>query len=322
MWQNRITIKRNLDELTLPETEKEAYRKETTELIQNTVIPAYLTLAENLEQLKGTAAAEGGLANFDRGAEYYSLLVRQNTGSDKSVEEIRDMLTTYIQESQQKCREIITANPEVVNDIYDCPADLSVPSAVLNELKEKISTDFPEAADLSFQVKEVPEAMETYSSPAYYITPPIDHYTTGNDIYVNRSQLDGDIREYATLAHEGFPGHLYQTTWFLDTEPDPIRQIISFQGYTEGWGTYAELYSYKLADIEPGKAEMLTLNQGITLSLYCLADIGINYEGWTREETRAFFVPITAISQRSIRYLKLWWNSPAFTSPMALVIWN
>src|SRR5699024_8380814 len=92
----------------------------------------------------------------------------------------------------------------------------------------------------------VHESMEDYLSPAFYLTPPLD---TGspNVIYINRSGRNPNLELFTTLAHEGFPGHLYQTVYFASCRPSDIRYLINCSGYVEGWATYIESYAFQYA---------------------------------------------------------------------------
>lgn len=270
----------------LEEADKESYREENRQLIQDTVIPAYGYLVEELSKLKGSATNDAGLYYFENGREFYRLLVRDSTGSDKSVEELEDTIL----DNMQRALETIWAmdlDGDVFDRMLECPVDLSDPYEVLELLKEGIAQDFPVPGDLPFEVNYVPASMEEYMNPAYYILPPID-YLENNVIYINNSLSSDDIEQFVTLAHEGFPGHLFQTTYFYGRQPSRIRKLFGFSGYSEGWGTYAEIYAYQLSGIDDDLLLLNALNKTYTLSLYCLADIGINYEGWTLEDTQDF----------------------------------
>ena len=118
--------------------------------------------------------------------------------------------------------------------------------------------------------------------------PAIDN-TEENVIYVNQAHMSNSLTLFTTLAHEGYPGHLYQTVYYAGTDPDPLRNIFSFGGYVEGWATYAEMCSYYLAPMTKEQATLLQKNSSIILGLYALADMGIHYEGWDRMDTVAFF---------------------------------
>lgn len=270
----------------LSEEDKAVYREKNEDLIKNTVIPAYGYLAEELGKLKGSAENDAGLYYFENGREFYELLVRDSTGSDKSVEEIEDMILNKMQEDMETIWNM-SLDAETFDRMMECPVALEDPYEVLNLLKEGISKDFPVSDELPFEVNYVPASMEEYMNPAYYILPPID-YLENNVIYINNAHSTDDIEQFVTLAHEGFPGHLYQTTYFYGKNPSAIRKLFGFSGYTEGWGTYAEMYAYRLAGIDDDMILLNELNKSYSFALYCLADIGINYEGWTFEDTQSF----------------------------------
>ena len=270
----------------LSEEDKAVYREENERLIKDTVIPAYGYLAEELGKLKGSAENDAGLYYFENGQEFYELLVRDSIGSDKSVEEIEDMILNKMQEDMETIWNM-SLDVETFDQMMECPVALEDPYEVLNLLKEGISKDFPVPDELPFEVNYVPASMEEYMNPAYYILPPID-YLENNVIYINNAHSTDDIEQFVTLAHEGFPGHLYQTTYFYGKNPSAIRKLFGFSGYTEGWGTYAEVYAYRLAGIDDDMILLNELNKSYSFALYCLADIGINYEGWTFEDTQSF----------------------------------
>jgi uncharacterized protein (DUF885 family) len=116
-----------------------------------------------------------------------------------------------------------------------------------------------------------------------YLVPPIDSYQN-NNIYINGNNKKTLSMIYTTVAHEGYPGHLYQCVYFRNQKPAPIRNILNFIGYDEGWATYVEMYSYHLAGIDENLADFLEINNMVILCMYARADIGIHYQGWTKDE--------------------------------------
>ncbi|MDR2751460.1 MAG: DUF885 domain-containing protein, partial [Clostridiales bacterium] len=93
---------------------------------------------------------------------------------------------------------------------------------------------------------------------------------------------------FTTLAHEGYPGHLYQNVYFRQTNPDPVRSVMSFTGYSEGWAVYCELLSYKYCAANTMAAESLRNYAIRNYALYGMTDIGVNYYGWTLDELSSF----------------------------------
>lgn len=277
-----------LDSLTfLSQEKKEAYRNQNAEIIKNHVIPAYQLLIDGLTLLKGSGTNEEGLCRYPEGLEYYKYLVKYNTGSTRSVDEIQTLISSKIASDMQDFLALLSQNPSVSASFNSYEFKLIRPEEMLEDLKMKIAEDFPTLPNTSYSVKYVDESLEDYLSPAFYLTPPIDDMSK-NVIYINPARNYKKAELYATLAHEGYPGHLYQTVYSNSFLSDKIRSIISFPGYIEGWATYSELYSYGLADMDKDLAEALRLNKSLTLGLYATVDIGIHYDGWDIEETALY----------------------------------
>ena len=120
-----------------------------------------------------------------------------------------------------------------------------------------------------------------YGTSATY--PPIDS-KDANIIYINNNRVESN-EMFSTLAHEGFPGHLYQTLYYGNQNPAPIRNLLGWSGYIEGWATYVESISYGYAasyfKVEPELLQLLWQNRSISLCLYSLLDIKIHEYGWT-----------------------------------------
>ena len=106
--------------------------------------------------------------------------------------------------------------------------------------------------------------MEEYLSPAFYMIPPIDN-SGENVIYINPGHISDDLTLFTTLAHEGYPGHLYQTVYYSATKHPPIRDLLSFGGYTEGWATYCEMLSYYYSPLSHDMATLLQHNASVIL---------------------------------------------------------
>ncbi|WP_195548882.1 DUF885 domain-containing protein [Coprococcus comes] len=270
----------------LPENKKDSFQKENMKLVIEEIYPAYQNLITAIKSLKGKGMNEQGLSHFPYGKKYYEYLVRQTTGCNESISRLRLMTRAQILEDLSAMQKILF------------PADAALtqasvlkqtsPDSMLDDLRSKITDTFPKIPDVDFQIKYVPESMQDYLSPAFYMIPAIDNLTE-NVIYINNGQTASGLNLYTTLAHEGYPGHLYQTVYFSASEPDPIRSILDFGGYVEGWATYAEMMSYYLAPLPKTEASLLQKNSSVILGLYALADMGIHYDGWSVTDTVRFF---------------------------------
>ena len=270
----------------LPENKKDSFQKENMKLVTEEIYPAYQNLITAIKSLKGKGMNEQGLSYFPYGKKYYEYLVRQTTGCNESISRLRLMTRAQILEDLSAMQKVLFPADAALTQAS--VLEQTSPDSMLDDLRSKITDTFPEIPDVDFQVKYVPESMQDYLSPAFYMIPAIDNLTE-NVIYINNGQTASGLNLYTTLAHEGYPGHLYQTVYFSASEPDPIRSILDFGGYVEGWATYAEMMSYYLAPLPKTEASLLQKNSSVILGLYALADMGIHYDGWSITDTVRFF---------------------------------
>ena len=270
----------------LPENKKDFFQKENMKLVTEEIYPAYQNLITAIKSLKGKGMNEQGLSHFPYGKKYYEYLVRQTTGCNESISRLRLMTRAQILEDLSAMQKVLFPADAALTQAS--VLEQTSPDSMLDDLRSKITDTFPKIPDVDFQVKYVPESMQDYLSPAFYMIPAIDNLTE-NVIYINNGQTASGLNLYTTLAHEGYPGHLYQTVYFSASEPDPIRSSLDFGGYVEGWATYAEMMSYYLAPLPKTEASLLQKNSSVILGLYALADMGIHYDGWSVTDTVRFF---------------------------------
>lgn len=264
---------------------KTAFIQQNKDCLNNYILPAYENLASSLTSLKGSGKNDAGLCFLANGKEYYTHLVARETGSSRTISELKHLIQTQIVSDLTNSQKVLEENPNITEQASDITES---PDNILKTLETDISNAFPTSASVNVRVKYVPDALEEYLSPAFYLIPAIDNYAE-NTIYINEAHNLTDINLFTTLAHEGYPGHLYQTTYFANTNPDPIRTILNFSGYVEGWATYAEMCSYYISPLEKPYATLLQKNNSIILGLYATADIGIHYDGWNLDDTVDFF---------------------------------
>ena len=270
----------------LHRNKKDSFQKENMKLVTEEIYPAYQNLITAIKSLKGKGMNEQGLSHFPYGKKYYEYLVRQTTGCNESISRLRLMTRAQILEDLSAMQKILFPADAALTKAS--VLEQTSPDSMLDDLRSKITDTFPKIPDVDFQVKYVPESMQDYLSPAFYMIPAIDNLTE-NVIYINNGQTASGLNLYTTLAHEGYPGLLYQSVYFSASEPDPIRSILDFGGYVEGWATYAEMMSYYLAPLPKTEASLLQKNNSVILGLYALADMGIHYDGWSVTDTVRFF---------------------------------
>ena len=296
-----LTFDHKLDQMTeLTDAEREAYKAQNADLVREHVLPAYDMLVSALTELLGSGSNNLGLCYFPEGKEYYEYLVYHSTGSSRSVQKLQELVQERRDEDLANAALLLLENPTLQEASGSAlPAGMDSVTA-LRVLQEQMLQHFPAAPDTKFTVSYIDECMEDYMAPAFYITSPIDDYEQ-NSIFINASTDTSSMRYFTTLAHEGFPGHLYQTVMSYEAGLPPVRFILSFPGYVEGWATYVEMLSYHYAGLDDQVAELLALNQSALLSLYATTDLGIHYDGWSFADTLSFWKNYGITDQKALR---------------------
>lgn len=278
----------------LSEADQQILIDKHKEILLNKVIPAYQMLMDGLEKLRGTGTNDRGLAYFEGGKDYYQYLLQSTAGIYAPVKQLEQRLTSQLLADSKEISLMLREQPSLLTKLtggVDLP-DME-PETIVKSLQTQISEDFPETEAASYEIRYVHKSMEKYLSPAFYLTPPLD---TGspNVIYINQDGRSSNLELFTTLAHEGFPGHLYQTVFFGRQNPSHIRYLIDSSGYVEGWATYVESYAYRYAakyvddEAATDVTRLAWLNRSVNLCIYSLLDIGIHYRGWTQEKAAEF----------------------------------
>lgn len=266
----------DLDFLSL--SEKNQYTKLNSDIVTNDIIPSFKEIAHTLLELKGTRCYES-ISRYENGDEYYAYLVSENSSSLSAVSDLLKITENYINDA------IDTISAATFTDISEfLNQDGSIdPLETLNTLSKKLTTDFPAPATTTFELKYVPESLEASSSPAFYFIPPIDNIDK-NVIYINGSDEYKDEDLYSVLAHEGYPGHLYQNSYFNSLNPNPIRSCLSFTGYNEGYAMYAERYAYDYKYKKASTAALAKANDILGYGIYAYIDLQVNFNNWDYDD--------------------------------------
>lgn len=311
-------------------------------ILKDLIVPAYRNLSDSLIILKGTGLNGEGLAHYPRGREYYEYLVHKSTGSSDSICDIKNYLYKYF-DKEYKAFQIYAANNQHLLNTNDFVPDstlfpLTSPEDILEDLQQRMSSDFPDFPSSQTglfpdcTVKRVSESLEDFSAPAFYLTPPLDE-SRNNVIYINEQDCPVGISLYTTLAHEGYPGHLYQSVFHQQyrqqKELNPVREILWYGGYLEGWALYTEFISYDYAvnviedaghEREAAIYELEKYNRSLQLCLFSIVDIAIHYDGASLENVTSILSnfgisnPDTCqaiyeyIVEEPANYLKYYWG--------------
>ena len=283
------------------------YADTNKEYLSTYFLPAYTELSETMTTFLGMGKNNDGLCYFKDGQNYYSWLFARSTGSEVPLSEVYETLSQDYYNSMRTLRDDLLdfQSTASLTDEDFSYFSLSDSEDMLKNLTEQMAEDFPsiqatfDIPSFTATVKDVSTSLENFTAPAYYLVPPIDD-NSQNSIYINQSSAPAGLELYTTLAHEGYPGHLYQTTYYQlyrEKENLPyLRNTLNYGGYVEGWALYVEMLSFDYAAnlliSDTGKTDYRLLydiykqERRASLAMLSLLDVGIHYYGFTFERVQ------------------------------------
>ena len=262
--------------------EKEAYKKKNQEIVLNAYIPSYEKVAEELQKLKGARKADYNVSSLDGGSEYYAALARYKTSIDADVETILDICTQYIEKSVDELYDIMQNHSEVTEETLDFDSAEDVLSYLEGHLDA-----FPALDKVYYNVQYLDPSVANDSIVAYYLSPPVDDMRD-NVIKINGDNVSDVIDLYTTLAHEGFPGHLYQINYYILQQPSLLRTQLTMMGYQEGWGMFAEGQALHVSGLSEYASEYQKINIELNYVLSAAVDLGVNGLGWSTKDVSKY----------------------------------
>jgi uncharacterized protein (DUF885 family) len=264
----------------LTDEEKKDYENRMEAAVTEHLIPAYKNLSEAMEELKGRGKNHGGLSGFPQGKEYFTYFINSSIGADSTPEELEQRIRERIESDYTAMGQVYMIDPNIYERVFDAGEGKETPEEMLDYLKDAIKGHFPDIGETGYVVKYVPESLKDIMSPAFFFIPTLDGKEPPNSIYIN-SASEESAGLFTTLAHEGYPGHLYQSAYFRKHGNIPIRYLMTPTGYAEGWGLYCQLYGYRLDDkLTDAEKLYLVHSESASMGIYAYLDLMINYSGW------------------------------------------
>ena len=270
-------LQEQVEDLDLSDEQTTAYKQALEQVFSDSYLKAYQLMKEAMVDLQQNGNNHTrGLASFDVGKEYYSLLMKNNSGSDMEVIEVEDLMKTACQEHLQTFIE--TADSDM-SFLYTF-TDYTSYEQILEDIKEQMFDDFPTVESLEYEIKDMEEDVASDNGvAAYFQIPEIDGDLKGQlRVNPNNNNMKA-IDTYMTVAHEGMPGHMYQYNYAQEHISEPLRwSIMASSAYQEGYATYAQHYSLRyLKGIKPKQLKAYSEYMLVIYDALVLADIGIHY---------------------------------------------
>lgn len=282
-----VSFNHKLDDFDgLDEAEKEAYKKQNEEIVYQVVIPAYQMVKVALNSYKNTRKTEGGYANLPEGKKYYEVLLRNSVGYLGDIDELFEEGEEALEDLSKSMMKLLIKDSTLYDRYIDQASAFEKldPEEILRQYEALLTQSYPQGPSVSYTAEYLDPSIANDYTIAYYLIPPIDDITD-NVIKINPKHTSDDLATlYTTLAHEGFPGHCYQKTYYFNTKPNPIRTVYDFLGYDEGWAMMTELDALPWILDDQALATFLAAETYYLYLIQAMTDVGVNYYGWNSQQ--------------------------------------
>ena len=131
----------------LTEEEAQAYQMQNDRLLKTVLLPAYEALADGLFVLEDTSIPLEGLASKPEGRAYYEYLLVSETGSYRSIEEIKELLSAKFSQEYEAIQRIVAQNPTLVQRLSSeeyAVFPYTEAEEMLLDLQRRMSGSFPQ----------------------------------------------------------------------------------------------------------------------------------------------------------------------------------
>lgn len=266
----------------LSEEEKGTLENQVNDIVINDIIPACKTACDTLSTMKDKCVDD--FSDIENGLAYYTAAEQHTVGSAKPLQDQFDELDDFIQDKTAEYISLLQKNP----DAGSTEISMSDPDQILTYLSNSLNDyGFPDCPDVNYTADYLDPSVVSGNVMAYYMSSLLDDYTD-NVIRINRNNISDNTEFYNTLAHEGYPGHLYQHVYDLSRKHNYIRQLCGYLGYQEGWAEYVANDAMEWGIMSDEDAKAVELNNDITYGLSALTDIAVHGLGWKEKDVSSY----------------------------------
>ncbi|WIV53412.1 DUF885 domain-containing protein [Amycolatopsis nalaikhensis] len=297
----------------------EGFEAERDRLLADVVHPAYARYREFLRtevEPVGRPDTAPGISHVPGGAERYAALIRAETTTERTAQELHETGLAIIENLAAEYRELgqkvfgTTDLAEIFERLRTDPALrwrdgeelLSAARDVVARAEAVAPQWFSRIPAEKCQVAPVPEADAASGTIAYYLQPSLDGSRPGT-YYANTYEADKRPRftSEAIAFHEAVPGHHFQLSLAQELRDLPLlRRIGMFNAYAEGWGLYAERLADEMGLYSDDLARLGMLTQDSMRAGRLVVDTGLHALGWSRQRAIDFLVEHTPMARLEI----------------------
>ncbi|MBI1729213.1 DUF885 domain-containing protein [Candidatus Acetothermia bacterium] len=305
-----LSFVRRLGELQgISDQDKAALTSSVEQEMTQTVYPAYQKLIGYLQSIESNAPGDDqvGVWRFPDGDAYYAYLVRHNTTTDLTPEELHQIGLSEVARIQGELTETLTGmgfKGANFGEIYrnyrasiqgdpnfnypDTDAGraqvLADYKGLIDEALSKVGSVFDLTPKARIEVRAVPPYQQDSAPGAYYDPPSFDGSRPGV-FYVNLAGLPLKPGMRTLTYHEAVPGHYFQIAIEQESKSLPIFQkVIIFTAHAEGWALYSEKLARSLGLYADPYSKISNLWSELFRAARLVLDTGIHYKRWSMQQ--------------------------------------
>ena len=291
-----VTFNEAIDKLTdLTPDQAKTYKDRNASLLQHEYLDSYKLLYDGLKALRKKCRSYDTAATYtDVQKRFFEYSMQDAACNSLTVEETLEMLKDEMNYLLYDIVDIETNNPNILDQEKNLPNGVSSGDTQtdLDYLKSLISSFLPALPEHKLNLTDVPEELQDQFAPAAYVIPALDDWMD-NTIYINTSMEDPTL--LLTLAHEGYPGHLYQYVYQRSLNNVGLMQrATNFSGYAEGWAQFAEFLVTEYQTQYDKDYVRYQFEYGILANsvLPAIISILVNYYGYSQDALQNYLTSI------------------------------
>ena len=293
------------------------YAKLYQDAIQNKLIPAYLKMAEFLEnEYLPNARTTNGYNALPNGKNIYEYYVKSWTTTKKTPQEIHKTGLSEVARLRSDMEKVKNqvgfkgSLEEFLNHVKTDPKAMPYKTSkevlagfqsILNKIAPKLKTMFNVAPKTPFEIRQTEKYREASASAEY-----IQGSPDGSRPGIFYTPIPDPTKFNVTsgmeslFLHEAIPGHHYQIS--LQQENLNLPKFLRFGwigAYGEGWALYCESLGSEFGLYTDPYQKMGSLSDEMLRAVRLVIDTGIHTGQMSREEAIKYFLSNVAYDEAS-----------------------
>lgn len=289
----------------LDDADKQALLQAAETEIGSSVLPAFGALLNATRELMAVATNDAGVWKLPDGDDYYAYILRHESSSDLTADEIHELGLAEVTRIQAEMRVVFEelGYPQdaslselmgrAIDDggFYDIRTQegkdryLEAYEARLDEVEGRLDQAF----DISPEAEVIVVGDQGFTGGGYYVSASLDGSRPGAFHTGIGGSWAPKFNMPTVAYHEAIPGHHFQIAIAQEADLPFFRTDLFFNGYAEGWALYAERLGHELGLYEGDPyGDLGRLQLELLRAVRLVTDTGIHAQRWTREEAKAY----------------------------------